>query len=365
MKKMKLEDMRPGMITATPVYSKQGQVLVPMHTVLTSQNISRLYYYEIDSVFVFPEDEVTDSLLNDADDEELYLNTYSQRICSTEEFHNFQVAYHDKLNFVTSSLNDIIKNSKPLDQEKLLSEVGTLFQQNSTSISVFDMLHNMREIDDSTYAHSVNVAIISRMLGQWLHFSQIDLDLLTLSGLFHDIGKCMIEQEIIQKPAKLTDEEYKRIQEHPQLGCEILKNYSLDSRILCGILMHHERCDGSGYPMGLKSDRIDKFAQIIAIADVYDAMTANRCYRHGLCPFEVISTFEQEGLHKYNTKYILTFLEHIADVYSNNDVILNDKSRGTIVLINRHQLSRPIVRLSDGTFVNLQERHDLYIDKLI
>ena len=73
-------------------------------------------------------------------------------------------------------------------------------------------------------------------------------------------------------------------------------------------LMHHERCDGSGYPFGLTGNRIDKFAKIVSIADVYDAMTANRCYRDGLCPFEVIAMFEKEGLTQFNPKYILTFL---------------------------------------------------------
>lgn len=364
MKRMKQKDLCPGMLTATPVYSKQGQLLVPAHTILSTQHISRLAYYQIEEIFIFPEEELTTSVLNNAA-VPASQETHSQKVKNSPEFRAFKASYMDKLSFIFSSLNDIIKNSQPVDQRHLLAEVNKLFQQNSTTLSVFDMLHNMREIDDSTYAHSVNVAIIARMLGQWLGFSIEQLDLLTLSGLLHDIGKCMIDPAIIQKPGKLTPEEYATIKEHPLLGYEVLKNQALDPHILCSVLMHHERCDGSGYPMGLKADRIDKFAQIISIADVYDAMTANRCYRDGLCPFEVIATFEKEGLNKYNPKYILTFLEHIADAYSNNDVLLNNDSQGTVIMINRQRLSRPIVRLTNGTFVNLIEHNDLFIDKII
>lgn len=365
MKKIKLSDLRPGMTTATPVYSKKGQILVPAHTILTTQNISRLSYYEIDSAFIFSQEEMNSRLIDNTRETTPHLTTYNERIINTKEFQVFQTSYHHKVSFITDSLNGIIKNSKKIDQIDLLTEVNHLFQEKATSLSVFDMLHNMREIDDSTYAHSVNVGIIARMLGYWLGFSTEDLDLLTLSGLFHDIGKCMIDPAIIQKPGKLTSAEYEQVKQHPLLGYEILKNQSLHPHILYSALMHHERSDGSGYPAGLKSDATDSFAQIISIADVYDAMTSNRCYRDGLCPFEVIATFEQEGLHKYNPKFILTFLEHIADVYNNNDVMLNDSSQGTIVLINRNQLSRPIIRLTDGTFINLLERRDLYIDKII
>ena len=110
------------------------------------------------------------------------------------------------------------------------------------------MLHNMREMDDSTYVHSINVALIATVLGRWLHMSEEELKILTSSGLLHDIGKLLIPKEILTKPKKLTEEEYTIIKTHPKKGFELLKTLDLDERILFSTLAHHERCDGSGYP---------------------------------------------------------------------------------------------------------------------
>ena len=90
--------------------------------------------------------------------------------------------------------------------------------------------------------------------------------------------------------------------------------------------MHHEKCDGSGYPFGLKGNKIDPFAKIVAIADVYDAMTAARVYRGPLCPFQVIDIFEKEGLQKYEASFILKFLQNVVNTYINNRVLLSEEA---------------------------------------
>lgn len=172
----------------------------------------------------------------------------------------------------------MIDRTDPIDQAELLSESVGLFGKQSTTISIFDNLHNMRQIDDSTYAHCLNVSIISRMFGMWLKYSDEDLDVLTLAGLLHDIGKCKIPNAIISKKGKLTDAEYEVIKAHAQLGYDILKDQPLDERIKNAALMHHERYDGTGYPNHLVGKEIDDMAAIVAIADVYDAMTSDRCY---------------------------------------------------------------------------------------
>ena len=230
---------------------------------------------------------------------------------------------------------------------------------------MFDMLHNMRKITDSTYAHSLNVSLISRMIGMWQDYNADDLETLTLGGLLHDIGKSKIPPEIINKPGRLTPEEYELVKKHSEYGYELLKNQNVSVRIKKIALTHHERCDGSGYPIGLIGDDIDDFANIVAIADVYDAMTADRCYRRGVCPFEVIATFEREGLGKYKPQFITSFLEHIANTYINNDVMLSNGMTGKIVLIIKHRLTRPVVRLEDGKFINLEKRPELYVQTII
>lgn len=349
------------MVISEDVLSYHGQCLAKQNTPVTLQLIEHLKFYQIASVSIFPENHGD---RNSSTMTAQRLETYSQRIRRSPEFQRFKTDYTKKVSFMKENINNFIVNDEDLNVDQLLDETLTLFGENSTTISMFDMLHNMRQIDDSTYAHSVNVALICRLIGKWKNFSEKDMDTLTLCGLLHDIGKSKIPNEIIGKPGKLTDSEYEEIKKHPVIGYNLVKNLDIDQRIKNAVLLHHERFDGKGYPLGLTGNEIDDFTSIVSIADVYDAMTANRCYRDGLCPFEVIAMFEKEGLTQFNPKYILTFLDHIANTYINNEVLLSDGSSGKIVLINK-KLTRPTIQLDNGNFVNLESRLDLYVQAII
>lgn len=289
--------------------------------------------------------------------------SYSQEIQQSPEFMNFQVDFAVCLNKLKDYFLTIITGNFKTP-ETLLEKTSSLLRPGQTTIDLFDTLHNLRSVDDSIYVHSLNVALISRMIGKWLKMSAEDLETLTLAGLLHDIGKSLIPDDLLNKQDKLTDEEYDLLCQHSQLGYDLLMPLPLDPRVKKAALMHHERCDGSGYPGKSTTDEIDDFAHIIAIADVYDAMTAARTYRAALCPFQVIAEFEKDGLQKYKPKYILTFLEHIASTYQNNRVLLSDGRAANIVLLNRNHLSKPLVQLNNGECIDLA-RSELYINSLI
>ena len=363
------------MVTATPIYSNTGQRLFPANTVLTSQQISYLEFYGVLWVQVIPESEINESSGTEVPEASISgsavpepepdTESYSQKIKRSRKFHTFKVDYSKKTDALKDSFSHLIDKTQSLDSDVLLDQVSSLYSNHLTSLSVFDMLHNMRQIDDTTYAHCINVAIISRILGGWLEFSEKDLELLTLAGLLHDIGKCKIDQQILSKNGPLTQEEFKQIKKHPALGIKILEGFPLDERVRSAVLMHHERCDGSGYPSGLRKEAISEFAKIVAIADVYDAMTSNRCYRKGFCPFEVIATFERIGFERYDSKYLLPFLTHIIDTYIGNTVLLNDGSSGKVILINRQALSRPVVSTATDKYLDLSKHPELYIQSII
>ncbi len=288
---------------------------------------------------------------------------YSQAIKQSPEFMNFQVDFAVCLNELTNYFNAIIMgNFKAPDA--LLEKTDAMIRPGQTTIDFFDMLHNLRSVDDSIYAHCLNVALIARTIGKWLKIPAEDLETLTLSGLLHDIGKALIPDDLLNKQGKLTDEEYDLLCQHSQLGYDLLRPLPLNSHVKKAALMHHERCDGSGYPGSATTDAIDDFANIVAIADVYDAMTAARTYRAPLCPFQVIAEFEKDGLQKYKPKFILTFLEHIASTYQNNHVLLSDGHAANIVLLNKNHLSKPLVQLDNGECIDLS-RSDLSINSLI
>lgn len=246
----------------------------------------------------------------------------------------------------------------------LLKNTMAIVANHSGSISILDMLQNMREYDDSTYTHSLNVALICNILAGWLKLSDEEVELATACGLFHDIGKLLIPYSIISKPGKLSEEEFATIKKHPTLGYQLLLSQDVDDHVKNAALMHHERSDGSGYPLKLKGNQIDPYARIVAIADVYDAMTAARCYRGPLCPFRVIEMFEAEGFQKYDVSILLPFLENVANSCLQNRCLLSDGRKGTIIYINKDKLSRPIVQCG-GEYVNLADQPDLEIVRLL
>ena len=361
---VEIKKLEPGMITAAAVTTKHGQLIVDAHKMLTTQMITHMDFYGITGAMIV-DGELSTAAIESLVAERHAVDTYSQKIIQSKEYKEFKEKYEKKVVFLENSLNDFITKNIPFDKNALIACTMDLFVKHTTTISMFDMLHNTRKITDSTYAHCMNVAIISRMIGMWLEYNKEALDTLTLGGLLHDIGKCKIPHAIINKPGKLTAEEYEMIKKHPSLGYDMLKDQNVAIQVKQIALFHHERCDGSGYPLALKGDAIDDYSNIIAIADVYDAMTSDRCYRNGVCPFEVIASFERDGLGKYKPQFIMSFLEHIANTYINNNVLLSDGTTGKIVLINKQHLTRPVIQTTNNKFINLDKRLDLYVQAII
>jgi putative nucleotidyltransferase with HDIG domain len=348
----------PGMTVAEDIYTKDGHLVIAKDTVLTDKIITRLEFYSITDISIFSETDLA------ATATEFLQSSYYEEIKNSEAFKRFHQAYKNTVSEFKNNLDNIVTEQKDIDTDQLLTDVSKILFQCNSNIELFNMLHCMRQYDDTTYVHSLNVSLICNIIGKWLHFEPDDLEVITLSGLLHDVGKLMIPSKIISKPSKLTDEEFTMIKTHTIRGYNLLKNKNIDQRIKHAALMHHERCDGSGYPYGFLSDQIDSFAKLVSIADVYDAMTCARVYRGPLCPFEVVSLFETEGYTKYDPKYIMTFLEGIVQTYIHNSVRLSNNVEGEIVLINRLELSRPVIKAGDQ-FIDLSKQRDLTIEALI
>lgn len=289
--------------------------------------------------------------------------SYIESLRNSADFRKFNRTYVDTVNQVEGSFNDVISGNE-FNPDKLLAETDRIIRECRNGAHILEMLHGIRNYDDMTFVHSLNVALICNIFAGWLKLSAEDTRILTLAGLLHDIGKLMVPTEILGKADKLTDDEYKIIQKHTTKGYQLLKDQAIDQRIKLAALLHHERCDGSGYPNKFTGEQIDDFAKIVAIADVYDAMTSNRTYRNAICPFDVVENFERDGLLKYDPGYLLIFMERIVESYLHNKVRLSDGREGEVVMINKLALSRPVIRIGNG-FVDLSKEPDLTIEEII
>lgn len=364
MKRQKVSELKPGMILAEDVYTLNEQLIFQKDLILSDKAITRLEFYDIMSVKINDDLPMDDSNSSMPEESATVFGSYSDHIKSSTEFKEFHAKFERGVSSFKSSINNIVEKNMPLDTQMLLEEVSEVFDIKNGKINIFTMLHNMRQYDDSTFAHSMNVSLICMVFASWLHMSEEEIQTAILSGLLHDVGKLLIPDSIIKKPNKLTPQEFEIIKTHPTRGYEVLKDKNISIHIKNAVLMHHEKCDGTGYPLGLTSEKIDPYAKMVAIADVYDATTSARIYRGSLCPFQVIELFEAEGFQKYDTKYILTFLENVVNTYLYETVELSNGIRGEIIFINKNDLARPMIK-SGEVFYDLSKDKSLSIVKIV
>jgi len=358
--KIKTMYAEPGMVVAKDVYSPAGQLIVSAGTELTDHFITRLKFYSVLelSVVTAPKTKPASPTGQAAPKAP---QTHVEKVKASPEFKQFSKAFYSTFVSYREHLNHVVRGEAVLDTKALLDNVSEIFSSCQNPSGLFDMMLCIRSLDDVTYVHSMNVALICNLFASWLKLPEEEAKNLILAGLLHDIGKMLIPKALLTKPTKLTAEEYKTIKNHAQLGYSILKNQNVDSHVRLAALQHHERCDGTGYPLALTADQMDPYAKIVAIADVYDALTAARTYRDPICPLEAIGLFQAEGLTKYDPKYLMIFLDGIMNAYLNYTVRLSNGETGRIVMMHRDSLSRPVIHVSDERFIDLAKEPNITV----
>ncbi len=340
--KINLNDVVPGMMIAQTLTNPYGAVIVHDGTIVTESLIHKLKFLHITKLYVY-----------DTSDKEIVLNQQ-----------HFSKTYDTGKEMLEDFIKDVGNGVTP-SMGKLRDISDLLLSQMTHTQEVIDTISTLRNIDEYLYTHSLNVSLLSALLGRWLNFDDTTIRLLSFSGLLHDLGKIKIPDEILNKPGKLTPKEREIMNKHPWLGYKLLEKIpSMNKNVLLGVLLHHEREDGSGYPMRFKRNKIDAFGKIVAIADIYDAMTSDRVYKTKTSPFEVLKMFEDECFGLLAPQYLMIFLSNIANYYVGDFVRLNTGDIAEIVYINPHHVSKPLVRI-DNSYVDMFYMNSLEIVELI
>ncbi|MCR5774371.1 MAG: HD domain-containing protein [Lachnospiraceae bacterium] len=299
-------------------------------------------------------------------DAEDLAETYYEKIRVSEAFSIFKKNYNANLAAYKVAVDSFIYKKVPFRFVDLKAIADALCPDSISGKRLFSYINIMiHDEADMSYAHGLNVALICKKMGKWLRMSPEDCETLIYAGFLFDIGKFMLPNDIIWKHEKLNKMEYDLVKTHAFYGYHMLSKYGINEHILNATLMHHERCDGSGYPQGLSRDEIDQFAMIIAIADVYEAMTSARSYRPPMNPYQVVEIIKDEMFLKYDVAIITTFLNHIMDEMIGNDVRLSNGMMGEVIMNNSGAIGRPVVRSKDGTVVDLSQQRDIKILELI
>jgi putative nucleotidyltransferase with HDIG domain len=233
-----------------------------------------------------------------------------------------------------------------LDSKHAAELTDELVELSSSRPSVFTTMSQLKEQSDYAFSHSVNVSIISIAIGRRLGKASDELKVISLAGLLHDVGMMKISENIINKPDKLTESEFDEIKKHPELGYKILHNdQSLPSEVATVALQHHEKTDGSGYPLGLYERQLHNITKIVSIADVYDAITSKKSYNHERTPSEALKIlFSFSGKH-FNEVLVKFFINAIGIYPIGTLVMLDSGELGIILESNKKDLTKPKVLL--------------------
>lgn len=232
---------------------------------------------------------------------------------------------------------------------------------NLTADKLMGLLVHLGKKDNPTLRHSIGVCALSVMLGRWLNMAPDELEDLALAALLHDIGKLRIRKEILNKPGKLTPEEYEEVKRHVMYGFEmLLLNKDVPERCALAALNHHERYDGSGYPHGRAGEDIDAYSRIIAVADVFHAMSSRRSYKEPASFYRVIREMRSSMFGDFDPYIGIRFLKHMMESLIGCKVLLSTGETARVVALDSRNPIRPLVE-ANGRFLNLAETKDIEI----
>lgn len=324
MRYINMDRAKPGMVVGKSIYNEEGSVLVNYRVTLTESLIERMKKKGLVGLYI------EDNLSSDIEVEDLI---------------------SDELGIKAAQA------LREMDIDEAMNVAGEITDELSIQGEISVNLVSLRTISDYTYKHSVNVAVLSVLTGIGLGLKKSMLKELAAAGLLHDIGKISIPPETMEKAGPLTEEEYALIKQHTELGYEAIKNnISISSKTKMGVFMHHENVNGSGYPMGISGEQIYMFAKIIHIADVYDALTSERCYKKAQSPGDAVEFLMKNSGTMFQPEYVKAFITYIPVYPKGRNVILSDGSIAVVVENRQYHTLYPVVRrLSDGETIDMSE----------
>lgn len=353
MEKTSLDKVKFGSIIAKDVYGIDGNLLVKKGSTYREPFSDRFREYGVQDIFVHKNGEMT-----------------SETVKVIQKSLNIHDVIHEKTrHHANQQMKKTISKMRSVSNtniHKITQIVENMIEELLEKKDFVMALSQMRSIDDYTYQHSVNVGVLSLMIGIDLNMDKASLKELGTGAILHDIGKIMVSEDIIKKPSKLTPEEYTEVKKHTEYGYEMLRQTNISEEAAQIALCHHEKFDGSGYSRGLKSSKIPLYSRIVAVADVYDAMSNDRVYQMKVPHEKVYREITHLGGSHFDSEIMEMFARHISIYPTGTGVILNTGQRGIVIEQNRLFPENPLIRIFTPENRNLRKLHfdmDLSLEK--
>lgn len=323
MRYVPIEKLELGMLIALPVYDNRGRILINSYNELSEKYMQRINQWGLQGIYI----------------EDDYSSDVEIQDIISEELRNKAIRALKRMD-----LDSCVRISKEI--------VAQLLRNSSWDYGLIDI----RSFDEYIYRHSVQVAVLSTVIGLGLGYKTADLADLCLAGLLSDIGMMEVAEEYATSEEDLSYLDFANIKLHPKVAVRILeKRKDIKMTTKMGVLQHHENIDGSGYPEGRKGDRVHRFARIIHVADTYDALISKRPFRKCYTYTEAVEYLMGGCNTMFDKEIVMQFIRSVPVYPKGYPVCLSDGREGFVLRNRKGYPLRPVIRVFDGEEIDLSE----------
>lgn len=332
MRYMPMAKVETGMTLGQDIYNGEGRLILGKRVILNHDNLQQLLKLGFPGIYI--DDEFTEDLMI------------------------AQVIRPEVKREALKMVHDLFLDNKnlPTEQHNLQEVVMNVMEEVLRNEDVMCNMLDIKTYDDYVYFHSVNVAVLSAMMGASCNMNKEELDILTTAALLHDVGKRFVEEDVLNVRRSLTDEERIMIVQHPKLGYDFLvENFDFLPEVYDSVLEHHEWYNGCGYPMRRSGSEIPIYARIIKLADVYDALTSKLPYHEPVPPSEAVEYIMANAGAEFDPELVDVFMHRIAVFPVGCEVSLSDGRRAVVMENYKEFILRPKVKvIPTGEVIDLK-----------
>ncbi len=343
LRQVNIRNLQPGMILGRPVVDERMTVILTTGTILEKPHISRLKFLGIRSVYIDDSKagqaakEISQTIIN-ADN--AFINRYNDVVLSTHKL------FFD------------ISQAKAGALREAKTEANAKLMPLAYSTGMMDMLYNLQTVSDSIYKHSVRVALLSGVIGKWLRLDKSTIQNLVLAGYLHDIGKTVLPEYVLKNDVrKMSPEVFELYIQHTTEGQRLLATADVDAGIKAAVLQHHEHVDGTGEPFGVAGNNIHQLAKIVAVANIYDSITAEKEGHRKQTPFEAVHIIASKMYSELDSSICVPFIVNVRNSFLGSEVRLTNGEKGKIIYYYPSDYaSLPIVKTEMGNVIDLNRK---------
>lgn len=324
MRLISTDKCKEGMVVAKTIQRADGSILINQGMELKQRYIDKMREIGIRQIYI---------------EYDLFLKPKMQNLVNEETRQEAVTLIHEQMSKLTYS--------DGLDLRRIEVVVKDVINQLLSTDDLINSLAEIRSIDDYTFGHSVNVGILSMVIGISMGYSKETLLDLGLGAILHDIGKTRVPLDILNKPGRLSDMEYNEIKKHTLKGFDIIQNSGkLSENASLVALNHHERYDGKGYPNGLTGESIPIFSRIVSVVDVYDALTNDRVYSPKVKKSEAIDYIISMADKQFDPNVVDLLVSKVSVYTIGEGILLSSGQKGYVISIDSKTPTRPLVRIT-------------------